>query len=139
MFSPVYQITQEITKHLMSIEGNKEAIKTLPVNAKILASLRETAKLMTTHYSTAIEGNRMTGEEVERFIKANLKPKERDELEIVGYYNALEYVREKDVLAEISNVFAKIKLPNEMLEIITENLKKTHDFEQDESNQTKRH
>ena len=92
MFSPVYQITQEITKYLMSIEGNKEAIKTLPVNARILASLRETAKVMTTHYSTAIEGNRMTGEEVERFIKAHLKPKERDELEIVGYYNALEYV-----------------------------------------------
>ena len=94
MFAPKYQITQEITKYLMSIEGNKEAIKTLPVNAKILASLRETAKLMTTHYSTAIEGNRMTGEEVERFIKANLKPKERDELEIVGYYNALEYVQD---------------------------------------------
>lgn len=52
----------------MSIEGNKEAIKTLLVNAKILASLRETAKLMTTHYSTAIEGNRMTGKEVERFL-----------------------------------------------------------------------
>jgi Fic family protein len=94
MFTPKYQITQEITKYLMSIEGNKEAIKTLPVNAKILASLRETAKLMTTHYSTAIEGNRMTGEEVERFIKANLKPKEREELEIVGYYNALEYVQD---------------------------------------------
>lgn len=94
MFTPKYQITPEITKYLMSIEGNKEAIKTLPVNAKILASLRETAKLMTTHYSTAIEGNRMTDEEVERFIKANLKPKERDELEIVGYYNALEYVQD---------------------------------------------
>jgi len=94
MFSPIYQITQEITKYLMSIEGNKEVIKTLPINARILASLRETAKLMTTHYSTAIEGNRMTGEEVERFIKANLKPKERDELEIVGYYNALEYVQD---------------------------------------------
>lgn len=41
------------------------------------------------------------------------------------------YVREKDVLVEVSNVFAKIKFPNEMLEIITENLKKTHDFEQE--------
>lgn len=94
MFNPIYQITQEITKYLMSIQENKGIINTLPINAKILASLRETAKLMTTHYSTAIEGNRMTGEEVERFIKANLKPKERDELEIVGYYNALEYVQD---------------------------------------------
>ena len=94
MFLPKYQITQEITKYLMSIEGNKEAIKTLPINARILVSLRETAKLMTTHYSTAIEGNRLTGEEVEAFIKSNLKPKERDELEIVGYYNALEYVQD---------------------------------------------
>ncbi len=41
------------------------------------------------------------------------------------------YVKEQDVLAEVSNVFAKIKFPNEMLEIITDNLKKTHDFEQE--------
>ena len=59
MFKPSFQITQEITKYLMSIEGNKGIINTLLINARILASLRETAKLMTTHYSTAIEGNVM--------------------------------------------------------------------------------
>jgi Fic family protein len=93
MFKPRFQITQEITKYLMSIQENKGIINTLPINARILASLRETAKLMTTHYSTAIEGNRMTCEQVEKFIESRLEPKERDELEIVGYYNALEYVQ----------------------------------------------
>lgn len=94
MFKPRFQITQEITKYLMSIQENKGIINTLPINARILASLRETAKLMTTHYSTAIEGNRMTCEQVEKFIESRLEPKERDELEIVGYYNALEYVQD---------------------------------------------
>lgn len=79
MFKPKYQINSVISKSLMAIEANKEVINTLPINPRILVSLKETAKLMTTHYSTAIEGNMLTEEQVERVIKNNLKPKERDE------------------------------------------------------------
>lgn len=41
------------------------------------------------------------------------------------------FVKEKDVLSEVTKVFEKIKFPKEMLDIITDNLKKTHDFEQE--------
>lgn len=94
MFKPQFQITPEIAGLLMQIEASKEVIKTFKITPKVLASLRQTAKLMTTHYSTAIEGNRLTLEEVENTIIKNLKSRERDEKEVMGYYSALEYVFE---------------------------------------------
>jgi hypothetical protein len=48
----------------MRIEALKEKVYLLPVNPSILASLRETAKLYTTHYSTMIEGNRLGPDEI---------------------------------------------------------------------------
>ncbi len=60
MFSPVYRITPAITKALMSIEADRQAVSDLPIDVTVLASLRETARLVSTHYSTQIEGNRLT-------------------------------------------------------------------------------
>jgi hypothetical protein len=54
---------------LLEIERHKETITILPITGKVIASLRETARLMTTHYSTQIEGNSLTTEEVERIAK----------------------------------------------------------------------
>ncbi len=54
-FRPVYTITPGITMCLMRIEAVRERSKLLPLNPQVLASLRETAKLYTTHYSTMIE------------------------------------------------------------------------------------
>ncbi|MDJ1305659.1 MAG: hypothetical protein MRQ09_05455 [Candidatus Midichloria sp.] len=59
----------------------------LPVNPTVLASLRETAKLYTTHYSTMIEGNQLKPNEIKAVIqlKGHFPGRERDE----GYYAAL--------------------------------------------------
>ena len=54
-FKPIYTINAAIAKQLMRIEAAKEKVAMLPVNPTVLASLRETAKLHTTHYSTMIE------------------------------------------------------------------------------------
>ena len=50
-FNPVYIITSKIAKNLMRIEAFEERVSSIPVNPGVLASLRETAKLYTTHYS----------------------------------------------------------------------------------------
>ncbi len=42
----------------MRIEGSKQAVQDLPITTSVLAALRETARLFSTHYSTMIEGNR---------------------------------------------------------------------------------
>ena len=44
----------------MSAEADRQAIIELPIDVEMLRSLRETARLLATHYSTQIEGNRLT-------------------------------------------------------------------------------
>jgi len=68
MFSPVYRITPAIIKALMSIEADRQAVSDLPIDVTVLASLRETARLVSTHYSTQIEGNRLTQAQVKEAI-----------------------------------------------------------------------
>lgn len=90
-FKPVYRITPSIAKHLMRIEAAKEKVALLPVNPTVLGSLRETAKLYTTHYSTMIEGNQLKPAEIKEIIqlKGHFPGRERDEHEVKGYYAAL--------------------------------------------------
>ena len=67
-FKHTYTITPAIAKHLMKIEAAKENVAWLPVNPTGLTSLRETAKLYTTHYSTMTEGNQLKPEEMKEVI-----------------------------------------------------------------------
>jgi cell filamentation protein, protein adenylyltransferase len=93
VFDPVYAITPGITKALMTVEAGRQAVIELPINVEVLASLRETARLATTHYSTQIEGNRLTLVQVEEALAgAHFPGRERDEAEVRNYYRALEHV-----------------------------------------------
>jgi len=94
-FDPKYTITPEITQALLEIERHKEAINILPITSDLIASLRETARLMSTHYSTQIEGNVLSPREVKEVIQENkggFPGRERDEREVRNYFRALEYV-----------------------------------------------
>lgn len=93
-FKPKFTITPGIARALMRIEGLKQAIQDLPITPSVLATLRETARLYSTHYSTMIEGNRLTQEEVFQVIghRVRFPGRERDEKEVLGYYAALEKV-----------------------------------------------
>lgn len=94
MYKPKYTITPELLKILIELEGLRVEINHLPITPKVLASLRETSRLASTHYSTAIEGNRLTEEQVTKLITENehFPGKERDEKEVLGYFASLEYV-----------------------------------------------
>jgi len=93
-FNPKYNITPKIVSDLMKIEAAKQKALLLPMNPKILASLRETAKLYTTHYSTMIEGNRLEPFQVKEILtlKGHFPGRERDEHEVKGYYAALAHL-----------------------------------------------
>lgn len=105
-FNPVYTINPAIANYLMRIEAAKQKVAFLPVNPTVLASLRETAKLYTAHYSTMIEGNQLKAEEVREVIKldGHFPGRERDENEVKGYYSALaqleQYVAQNHPLTE---------------------------------------
>jgi Fic family protein len=91
-FVPKFTITAKVARCLMRIEAAKQAVQDLPITPSVLATLRETARLFSTHYSTMIEGNRLTQEQVSKVIenKQHFPDRERDEKEVLGYYVALE-------------------------------------------------
>jgi Fic family protein len=91
MFKPNFRITPRITSALMQIEACRQAIDELPIDATVLRRLRETAALSTTHFSTQIEGNRLTLPEVRAAIRGERMPgRERDEREVRNHFLALE-------------------------------------------------
>ena len=92
MFQPKFTITPKIAQALMRMEAAKQAVGDLPMTSKMQARLRETARFLSTHYSTQIEGNRLTLEEATRVIKKSehFPGRKRDEEEVLGYYRALD-------------------------------------------------
>ncbi|MBX9831201.1 Fic family protein [Candidatus Babeliales bacterium] len=93
-FSPLFSITPAIAKALMRIEAAREALNDLPITVTVLARLRETARYSSIHYSTQIEGNRLTQEEVVDVVSNNVAPRSRDEGEVKGYFLALEMLEQ---------------------------------------------
>ena len=79
----------------MSIEADRQAVVELPIDVAMLASLRETARLRATHYSTQIEGNRLTQVQVqETLVGAHFPGREQDEAEVKNYYKAISEVEQ---------------------------------------------
>ncbi len=97
MFAPNFTLTPGITKALMEIEACRQAVLRLPLTAPMLDSLRQTARLLSTHFSTQIEGNRLSPSQVEEVLKGGggFPGRERDEQEVRNYYLALEFVLEQ--------------------------------------------
>ena len=93
-FDPNYQLNLAITQALLRIEAARAEVSHLPVTPKVLASLRQTAMLSTTHYSTVIEGNRLTQQQVSEVLvdDQTIRGRERDEFEVKGYYAALHFL-----------------------------------------------
>ncbi|WP_265027298.1 Fic family protein [Wolbachia endosymbiont (group A) of Bombylius major] len=93
---PNYTITSKIANCLMKIEAAKEKVLHLPLTVSMLSSLRETARLYTTHYSTMIEGNRLKPKQIEEVLsgKSHFPKYRRDENEVKGYYAALTQVEQ---------------------------------------------
>ena len=95
MFELNFQMSPKAVQALMDIEASRQTVASLPVSAQLLTSLRESARLNTTHYSTQIEGNRLTQEEVAVVVKGGTFPnRKRDETEVKNYFRALDFVDE---------------------------------------------
>ncbi|MBP9877088.1 MAG: Fic family protein [Alphaproteobacteria bacterium] len=76
------------------IEASRQLITDLPITAKMISSLRESAKIASTHHSTYIEGNGLSLAEVRTIIQDNshFPNREKDEKEIRNYYQALDAI-----------------------------------------------
>jgi|SRR5579864_5193130 len=93
MFQPRYSLTAKAAKALMAIEADRQVVAGLPLTAPMLDSLRRTARLLSTHFSTQIEGNQLTRAQVQAVVEGegNFPGRERDEAEVRHYFAALEH------------------------------------------------
>lgn len=93
-FKPRYSITPSMVKSLSSIEVVRYSISNLPITSTLISSLRESARIISTHHSTAIEGNKLSLEEVKSVVhgEGSFPHREKDKKEVQNYYQALEYI-----------------------------------------------
>ncbi|MFH1446875.1 MAG: Fic family protein [Chloroflexota bacterium] len=89
-----FSFTSSIVRYLQTIERVRQAIRLTILPPVIAEQLRQQAHIRSTHYSTRIEGNRLTLKETEQVIQqGRLFPgRERDVGEVERYYKVLQQV-----------------------------------------------
>jgi len=90
--SYLFELTPSIVRYLQTIERVKETVRLTILPPAVAEALRFKAHIRSTHYSTMIEGNRLTLKETEMVVQqGRLFPgRERDMLEVERYYQALQ-------------------------------------------------
>jgi Fic family protein len=100
MFAPNFTISPRLSQALLLIETLRMQLAGARIDAALLQSLRATALLASTHFSTFIEGNRLTLPEVLSVSKgASFPDRRRDEIEVRNHFKAVEYMEK---LAELA-------------------------------------
>ncbi len=89
-----FNFTPAIVKYLQTIERVRETVRLMVLPPMIAEQLSLQAYIRSTHYSTRIEGNRLTLKETKQVIQqGRLFPgRERDVKEVERYYQALQQV-----------------------------------------------
>jgi len=96
-WSPRFTITPAVARGLMAIEAARAVVAETPIPPVVEAELRRRARLRSTHFSTRIEGNRLTLAEAEEVIqgrRSDFHGRERDVGEVKNYWDALLRVEE---------------------------------------------
>lgn len=91
VYRPHFQFSARIISLLNGLEYCRGVIESVILPVDISASLRRKAKIKATHYSTAIEGNPLTIQQVEETIEKKLN-KSKSEQEVRNYWDALNYL-----------------------------------------------
>ena len=89
-----FRITAAILASLQAIEQARAEVGATTLPPVVAERLRQQARLRSTHFSTRIEGNRLTFAETERVIleRARFPGRERDVHEVERYYLALAQI-----------------------------------------------
>lgn len=120
-FNLRYTITDKILNNLTLISSAREVIKQAYLVPKWEASLRRQALLHNTHSSTAIEGNKLTLDQVEALSEGKkIVAADRDKQEVLNYIEALEKIPafaekgkiKKETLLNIHRIITKDALEN---------------------------
>ena len=113
-FKPKYIITDKILDNLTAIAAAREVIEQAHLVPKWETKLRRQALLRNTHSSTAIEGNKLTLEQVEALAEGkDVVATSKDKKEALNYLEALENIpsfteKGKFKIADLLNIHRMI-------------------------------
>jgi Fic family protein len=96
-WQPRYTLTPKAVRSLLEVEAAQTIVNHTPFSPTVAEELRRRARVRSTHFSTRIEGNRLTLEEAEEAVLGKITPfhgRERDVTEVRNYWNALLRVEE---------------------------------------------
>ncbi len=87
-----FELTPSIVRYLQTIERVRETVRLTMLPPAVAEVLRFQANIRSTHYSTVIEGNRLTLKETEMVVQQGKQfpGRERDVQEVERYYQALQ-------------------------------------------------
>ncbi len=97
MFRPNYHISNKILTGIAAIESAREIIVNAPLVPYWEKQFREDRVVRTVHYSTALEGNKLTIEDVRKVLRGeegDVKAYQRDIQEVINYRNVIKYVEQ---------------------------------------------
>jgi Fic family protein len=96
-WQPRYTLTPRQARHLMEIEAARTVVEQTLLPPAVQSEIRNRARLRSTHFSTRIEGNRLTLAEAEQVLAGRrvlFHDRERDAREVRSYWKALLRVEE---------------------------------------------
>ncbi|KAF0133194.1 MAG: hypothetical protein FD145_1395 [Candidatus Saganbacteria bacterium] len=103
LFKPKYVITDKILNNLTAIAAAREVIEQASLIPQWEVKLRRQALLQNTHSSTAIEGNKLTLNQVQDLSQGKeVLAAQKDKQEVLNYINALEKIPDFASLGKIS-------------------------------------
>lgn len=97
VWRPAFALTHSMVNRLTQIEAARVVVETTALPIPVVAELSRQARIRATHYSTRIEGNRLTLEEAKLVIEGRRRVfhgRERDVAEVRNYWEALARVEE---------------------------------------------
>ncbi len=96
MYSPKYKISNKILKNLNRISAAHNLIVNAPLIPKWESKLRKEAMIRSAHFSTSIEGNKLTINEVRAIFEGKeVYARPRDKQEVLNYKKVLEFINKE--------------------------------------------
>lgn len=92
MFEPRLQLTNRIISLIGTIERQYGQIEAEPLIPSLSLTLTQENKILATHYSTSIEGNPLTQQEVTNILLEEKIPINKSEQEVKNYFRALNRI-----------------------------------------------
>jgi len=93
LYTPKYGISNDILRNLNRTSAAHNLIVNAPLIPKWEARLKKEAMIRSAHFSTSIEGNKLTLDEVKAIFEGKkVYAKQRDKQEVINYKKVLEFI-----------------------------------------------